>query len=85
MDYVINGLVENHYESGQLCRRAFWVNNKIHGDYIAYRPNGNIRRKANYKHGNVVGYTYGNKVDILNVKCLGGELPRINYKHYNIR
>ena len=36
-------------------RKGYFQNDKLEGDYIAYYKNGQIKEKATYKNGNLVG------------------------------
>ena len=50
-DEAKNGVVETHYDNGQLKSRKNYKNDKLEGLYEVWYPTGQQLSRANYKNG----------------------------------
>ena len=52
---IKNGVIETHYDNGQLKSRATYKNGKLNGLYEDWHANGKPWTKVNYKNGKLDG------------------------------
>lgn len=91
--HVTEKVISDYYENGQLRKRYKEMNNKLHGSFLVYYPNGSLKRYDSYYEGDI--YTkrcYGtNGLDTTwyeyekSPEFPGGDYARLKFLHDNIK